>query len=157
MKRGVWSVLFVAAASVALGACDSGPSLTGGATVSVTLSEWQIVPDRKTAPTGMITVTAENKGADVHNLVLLETDLPADGLPVDAHGDVDLKASGVLVVSEIKDLAPGASGQLTIDDAGPGKYVFVCTVATSNGTSVGHPYAKGMFAAFSVVELPGQE
>jgi uncharacterized cupredoxin-like copper-binding protein len=157
MKREVWSVLFVAAASVALGACDSGIPLNGGATVNVTLSEWQIVTDRNTAPTGKIVVEASNKGADVHDLVLLETDLPPDGLPVTAKGDVDLAASGVLVVSEIKDLAPGASGELTIDEAGPGKYVFVSTVATSNGMIVGHPYAKGMFKAFTVAEVPGQE
>jgi microcompartment protein CcmK/EutM len=156
MKRGVWSVLF-AAASLGLAACSDGIPLTGGAAVHATLTEWQIVTDRDTAPTGKITVTADNKGADVHDLVLLQTDLPADGLPITAQGDVDLAASGLLVVSEIKDLAPGASGELTIDDAGPGKYVFVTTVATSNGMTVGHPYAKGMFKAFTVAEIPGQE
>jgi hypothetical protein len=157
MKREVWSVLGAAAASLLLVACDSGIPLTGGATVHATLTEWQIATDRDTAPTGKITVTAINKGADVHDLVLLETDLPPDGLPVTAQGDVDLTASGLLVVSEIKDIAPGASGELIIDEAGPGKYVFVCTVATSNGMSVGHPYAKGMFKALTVAEVPGQE
>ena len=157
MKRGVWSVLGAATASLVLAACDGGIPLNGGAAVNVTLSEWQIVTDRNTAPAGKIVVTANNKGADVHDLVLLETDLPADGLPVTAKGDVDVAASGVLVVSGIKDIAPGGSGELTIDEAGPGKYVFVCTVATSNGMTVGHPYAKGMFKAFTVAEVPGQE
>lgn len=158
MKREVWSVLGMAAAALVLGACDDPGIAVGEAIVHAELSEWKIVTDRDTVRAGnKITVLADNKGADVHNLVLLQTEIAAGDLPVDAGGDVLLTDSGVLEVSRIDDLAPGASGQFTLDEAVPGKYVFVCTVATSNGMSVGHPYAKGMFKAFAVAEAPGQE
>lgn len=160
MKREVWSVLGLAAASLVLGACaDDGTTggLVSGATVHVTLNEWTITPDRTTAPAGSMTVIADNKGADVHDLVLIETDIAPGSLPVTTAGDVDLKGAGVLVISTVADVAPGATGQFRLDDSTPGAYVFVSTVATSNGKTVGHPYAKGMFHAFTITEAPGQE
>jgi uncharacterized cupredoxin-like copper-binding protein len=158
MKREAWSVLGAVAASLVLSACDDPGIPIGVATVNVELSEWKIVTDRDTAPSGnKVMVVAENKGADAHNLVLLETELEPGALPVDDKGDVLLTGPDVVAVSQIDSLAPGASGQFTVDEPVPGKYVFVCTVATSNGMSVGHPYAKGMFKAFSVAEPPGQE
>jgi uncharacterized cupredoxin-like copper-binding protein len=158
MKRQAWSVLGVAAASLALVACeDASTNLVPGATVQVDLSEWKIATNRATAPAGHLVINVTNNGADVHNLVFLETDLAPDALPVTTAGDVDVAGPGVLSVAEVKDIAPGTSGSVTLGDAVPDKYVFVCTVATSNGMSVGHPYKLGMFQAFTLTEAPGQE
>lgn len=158
MKREIWSALGAAAAVILLGACSDGISgLPAGATVHVELSEWKIVPDRNTVNAGTITFIADNKGADTHELILLRTDRAADDLPLDAKGDVDPAGAGVQVISEVKSVAPGASGQFRLDDAVPGKYVFVCNLATSNGTAIAHPYAKGMRSSFTITEAPGQE
>jgi uncharacterized cupredoxin-like copper-binding protein len=158
MKRRALSVLVAAAASLALVACeDASTNLVPGATVQVDLSEWKIVADRATAPAGHLVINVANNGADVHNLIFLETDIAPEALPVTAAGDVDVTAKGVLNIAEVKDLAPGTSGSVTLGDAVPGKYVFVCTVATSNGMSVGHPYKLGMFQGFTLTEAPGQE
>lgn len=158
MKREAWSVLGAAAASFALVACDDGSTnLVPGATVQVDLSEWKIVTNRSTAPAGHLVINVANKGADVHNLIFLETGLAPGSLPVTAAGDVDVADPGVLVVAEVKDVAPGSTGQITLDDSVPDKYVFVTTVATSNGMSTGHPYKLGMFKGFTLTEVPGQE
>jgi hypothetical protein len=158
MKRKAWSVLAAAAASLALVACeDASTDLPPGATVQVDLSEWKIATDRATAPAGHLVINVANNGADVHNLIFLETDIAPEALPTTTAGDVDIAAAGVLVVAEVKDLAPGTTGSVTLGDAVPDKYVFVSTVATSNGMSAGHPYKLGMFQGFTLTEAPGQE
>ena len=158
MKHETWSLLGAAAAALALVACeDASTNLVPGATVQVDLSEWKIGTNRSTAPAVHLVINVANTGADVHNLIFLETDLAPDGLPTTAAGDVDLAGVGVLVVAEVKDVAPGSTGQATLGDAVPGKYVFVSTVATSSGMSAGHPYKRGMFQGFTLTEAPGQE
>lgn len=158
MKREAWSVLGAAAASLALVACeDATTNLVPGATVQVDLSEWKIVTSRAMAPAGRLVINVANRGADVHNLIFLETDRAPDSLPTTAAGDVDVTGPGVLVVAEVKDVAPGSTGQVTLEDTVPDKYVFVTTVATSNGMTTGHPYKLGMFKGFTLTEVPGQE
>ena len=158
MKREAWSAFAAAAAVLFLVACqDASTDLVPGATVQVHLSEWKIAADRATAPAGHLVINVANDGADVHNLIFLETDIAPEALPVTPTGDVDVAAKGLVNVAEVKDLAPGASGSVTLGDAVPGKYVFVCTVATSSGMSVGHPYKLGMFQGFTLTEAPGQE
>lgn len=72
-----------------------------------------------------------------HEFILLHTDLPADGLPLDEDGNVEL--SRVPVVIRTGQLLPGESQSLSLG-LEAGRYLIVCN-------QQGH-FAKGM-----VVEL----
>src|SRR5262245_24720423 len=149
MKRAASGRAFLVAPMTALalllGGC--GGSGEGQGTVKVVLKEWGITMDRASAPAGRVTFIADNPGEDVHELVLLDTDLAPDKLPLNADGDVDEAAMGVQVAGEVEDIAPGKSGELAVDLAA-GKYVLVCNISMPEGTTVEHHYALGMRAGF---------
>ena len=133
----------LALASVLLGGCG------GGTTVTVTMKEFSLVPDRTSAPAGTIHFVADNKGMDVHELVLLKTDLAHDMLPLDMAGDVDEMAAGITNVGEVENVAAGKTGEFSVD-AKPGKHVLICNLAMMEGGMVEHHYTLGMHAAFTV-------
>lgn len=69
-------------------AIPPGPVATAGATtVQVNLQEWAVVPAPTTAAAGEVTFQVTNTGPeDVHEFVVLKTDLDPGALPVDANG-----------------------------------------------------------------------
>ena len=124
----------------------------GGSTVNVSLTEFQIVPDVESAPAGSITFNADNIGGDVHELVIVSTDLAPDALPTGDDGSVDEAGEGIDVLFEIEEFDPGGSESLTVDlDAG--NYVLICNVVEEedDGTVEAH-YAEGMYVGFEVTE-----
>jgi len=88
--------VLAAGAVIALGmaACTSGASPSpadGGATttVAVKLQEWAVVPTPASAPAGGVTFSVTNDGPDdVHEFVVLKTDLDPGALPTDETGAV---------------------------------------------------------------------
>ncbi|MEO7329403.1 MAG: hypothetical protein ABI193_12540 [Minicystis sp.] len=147
---------------IALAACggESGTTSgttggTGGAggasgtTVGVALAEWSITLDKATAPAGKVSFSTENKGQDMHELVVLKTDLAEDKLPLNAEGDVDEEAMGVVSQGEIPDIQTGKSDVLTLDLA-KGKYALICNIAMPEGGMIEHHYALGMHTGFTV-------
>jgi hypothetical protein len=87
--------------------------------------------------------------ADVHEFMVVKTDLAPDALPTVADGSFDEAGSGVEVIDEVKDVAVGQSQDLTVSLVA-GAYVLLCNkVVTENGETESH-YAKGMHAAFTV-------
>jgi uncharacterized cupredoxin-like copper-binding protein len=118
----------------------------------VILSEWVLEPDPASVPAGKVTFTANNEGEDVHEFVILKTDLAPDALPTAADGSVDEEGAGVAaVVDEIEDIATGTSVDLVVDDLQAGKYVLICNLVEeeADGTTESH-YKEGMHAAFTV-------
>jgi uncharacterized cupredoxin-like copper-binding protein len=142
--------------SLGVSACSStgatpspaSPSAAAGTAVQVTLKEWAIAADVATAPAGAVTFTAKNEGPeDIHEFVVIKTDLSLVDLPTDATGAVDEAGGGMTVSGEIEDVAIGASGTLTLT-LEPGAYVLICNVY-SEEEKESH-YQKGMRASFTV-------
>ena len=151
IKDGEWTaVAFVALImlfAVVMVACGGDE---GG--VGITLQEFAVVPDASTAPAGEVTFTAENEGQEVHEFVVIKTDLGATDLPIDPEaGGVDEEGEGMEVVDELEELEPGSSTDLTVDlDAG--HYVLICNIVEEeDGETVSH-YENGMRTDFTVEE-----
>lgn len=120
----------------------------GGGTVKVTLQEWSVVPDKAEVTAGSVVFEVTNDGpADVHEFVVIKTDLAPGALPVDADGVVDEAGGGMTVIGEIEDVAVGGSGTVTLDLAA-GSYVLLCNI-WSEDEQEAH-YQEGMRIAFTV-------
>ena len=131
----------------------SSPSAAGPvrSTVNVTLQEFAVVPDVPSVPAGTVTFVVKNTGPDdVHELVVLKTDLAADALPADKDGKETEDVAGVTLIGEIEDVEVGASKQADLE-LNPGKYVLICNILQTepDGSLEAH-YKVGMRTAFEV-------
>ena len=157
--RAIAAVFVIAPAVVA---CSTGtgnpspaaasPSAAGGTgtTVAVTLQEWAVLPASDSVPAGTVTFQVTNTGPeDVHEFVVLKTDLDPGALPVDATGAVTEEGAGIEVVDEIEDVAVGATPELTATLV-PAKYVLLCNIYDE--TEKEAHYKMGMRTAFTVTE-----
>jgi uncharacterized cupredoxin-like copper-binding protein len=130
---GVALILFGSACAAATPTASDQP-------IAVTLNSFSLTPSATSAPAGSVTFNVTNAAAaDVHEFVIVQTDLAADQLPVAADNTVDEAA--VTVVDEIEDIAPSGTGTLTVDLAA-GHYVLICNVAAH--------YSQGMHSDFTV-------
>jgi uncharacterized cupredoxin-like copper-binding protein len=124
---------------------DGGDGGGGGTAVDVTLSEFVLEADPASVSAGEVTFTASNEGEEVHEFVVVKTDLAPDKLPTIDDGSVDEEGAGVEAVDEIEDLASGDSQDLTATlDAG--NYVLFCNLVEEGEVH----YKEGMHAAFTV-------
>jgi uncharacterized cupredoxin-like copper-binding protein len=131
------------------GGGSQAPSQGGTtSTVDVTLQEWAVVPTTATAAAGDVTFDVTNTGPeDVHEFVILQTDLAPDALPTDDTGAVSEEGEGIVVVDEIEDIAVGANQSLTAALAA-GKYVLICNIYSAEENEA--HYQMGMRTAFTV-------
>ncbi len=149
----VIGLIFIAGCSApgasAPGASAPGASAAADATVvEVTLQEFSVLLDKAEVPAGSVTFETTNVGPDdVHEFVVIKTDLAPGDLPVDATGTVDEAGGGMTVIGEIEDIAVGASMSVTLDLAA-GKYVLICNIYTE-AENEAH-YREGMRVAFTV-------
>jgi uncharacterized cupredoxin-like copper-binding protein len=126
-------------------ACGGGG---GGATVGVVLQEFSVLPAQTSAPAGSVTFEVENQGPDdVHEFVVVRTDLSADSLPTDDTGTVEEGAEGMEVVDEIEDIPVGDQPTLNVD-LEAGSYVLICNIY-DEADQEAH-YSLGMRTAFTV-------
>ena len=122
----------------------------GGSAINVTLQEWAVVPDAESAPAGDVTFTVTNDGPDdVHEFVVLATDLDPGALPTDEHGAVDEEGDGVEVIDEIEDIPVGETEELTVN-LDSGNYVLLCNVYDEDEDEA--HYQMGMRTAFEVTD-----
>jgi uncharacterized cupredoxin-like copper-binding protein len=147
----------VSALAVAVSACTTGqaspapasaaPSTAAGA-VQVTLQEWAVLPVPTSAAAGEVTFQVTNTGpADIHEFVIIKTDLDPASLPTDVTGKVSESGTGMTVVDEIEDIEVGQSQELKVTlDAG--KYVLLCNIYDE--TEKEAHYKMGMRIAFEV-------
>jgi uncharacterized cupredoxin-like copper-binding protein len=120
----------------------------GGGTVKVTLAEFSVTPDKTEIAAGSVTFEVTNNGPDdVHEVVVIQTDLAPGALPVDSTGTVDEAGGGMEVKGEIEDIAVGSSETLTLELAA-GSYVLICNIYTESEHEA--HYSEGMRAAFTV-------
>lgn len=130
-------------AGLALTACGNGE-----ATVDVTLQEFSIIPSQDSVSAGEVTFEVENTGPeDVHEFVVIKTDLAPDALPTDEDGVVDEEGGGMEVIDEIEDIPVGETQSLTVDlDAG--NYALICNIWDEDEQEA--HYQEGMLTAFTV-------
>jgi uncharacterized cupredoxin-like copper-binding protein len=144
----------------ALGACASsgGSSATaggndgdsGGGDVAVALQEWAVVPDAGSVSAGEVTFTVTNDGPeDIHEFVILSTDLDPADLPTDEHGAVDEEGEGIQVVDEIEDIPVGETEELNVT-LEAGNYVLLCNIYDEDEDEA--HYQMGMRTAFEVTD-----
>lgn len=132
-----------AVAAIAAGCSSGGPT-----TVKVTLQEWAVVPAANSAKAGAVTFEVTNNGPDdVHEFVVIKTDLDPGALPTDADGAVSEEGQGMTVVDEIEDVAIGSTQKLAVTLAA-GKYVLICNIY-DEANKEAH-YKLGMRTAFTV-------
>ena len=138
-----------AAGSPSPAAGSASPSAAGAAgTVQVTLQEWAVVPASTSVSAGDVTFQVTNTGpADIHEFVVLKTDLDAGALPTDATGKVTEGGSGMEVIDEIEDIAVGQSPELKVPLTA-GKYVLLCNIYDE--TEKEAHYKMGMRIPFEV-------
>jgi uncharacterized cupredoxin-like copper-binding protein len=125
------------------------PTPASGTAIEVTLQEWAVLPAQASAPAGDITFTVSNEGPDdVHEFVVMKTDLDPADLPTLEDGSVDEAGEGIEeVAGEIEDIAVGATMDLTVTlDAG--NYVLLCNIYTAEEDEA--HYKMGMRTAFTV-------
>ncbi|MCC7368510.1 MAG: hypothetical protein IT306_08810 [Chloroflexi bacterium] len=109
--------------------------------VTMTLNEWSIISDQPAVPAGDVTIDVSNIGEDVHEVIIIKSDLDITALPPSkVRGEVDEEAIGEYI-GGFEDVAPAASMSGTLSLA-PGRYILLCNLTNH--------YTKGMVATLTV-------
>ena len=154
MRRFVLVLVAVAVIPALAVACgDDDDDEDGGngeaTTVNVTLKEFEVIVDRRSAPAGDVRFVTTNDGPeDEHELVVVATALDPANLPLTDDGHVDEDA--VEVIGEIEEFAVDETEEATFElESGP--YVLLCAIVEEEdeGESENH-YVNGMRTAFTV-------
>ena len=147
-------VVVSSAALLLIGCTNEGASPSAadgtGTTVNVALQEWAVLPDPDSVAAGEVTFSITNDGpVDVHEFVVIATDLDAAELPTDETGAVTETGEGMEVVDEVEDIPVGETQELTVSlDAG--NYVLICNIYSEEEAEA--HYAMGMHVAFTVTD-----
>jgi hypothetical protein len=129
---------------------DDGDDGGGASTVSVRLREFEVVPDKDSAPAGSVTFRATNEGPDdPHEIVVMKTDLAPGALPTKEDGSVDEEGEGVELIGEIEEMAVNATEEITFT-LEEGKYVLLCNIVEEEDGEIESHYKNGMRSAFTV-------
>ncbi len=107
--------------------------------VTMTMTEYAFKLSATSAKSGNVTFRIVNSGAIVHEAVVIQTDLAADKLPMNADGDVDEEK--LTSMGEQGDIEAGKTVDLTLN-LNPGRYLIICNLA-------GH-FKNGMYTEFVV-------
>jgi uncharacterized cupredoxin-like copper-binding protein len=141
--RPAWLCLAAVGGLVLMPACGGG-----GETVDVTLQEFAVGVDPASVSAGEVTFSVTNDGPDdVHEFVVIQTDLGPTELPTDENGAVEETGEGMEVIDEIEDMEVGASEDLTVD-LEAGSYVLICNIWDEDEQE--SHYQEGMRVAFTV-------
>jgi uncharacterized cupredoxin-like copper-binding protein len=113
---------------------------TKGATGAIEQS-YEIALSTSAVPAGKATFDVTNVATVPHTFIVLQTDLPADQLPLTANNTADLESADIEVIQDVEGVQPCAPQEVNLT-LKPGSYVAICNLP-------GH-YASGMRAAFTV-------
>jgi len=143
--------IIICAAPLMVASCgddDDGNSTT--TTVDITLREFSVTPAQPSAPAGRVAFHVTNVGEDMHEFLVIKTDLAPDALPTEENGSYLEDGPGTELLDEIDLVNPGETKNLTLN-LKAGHYVLICNMVhmESNGDVEVH-YAMGMRTAFVV-------
>lgn len=119
--------------------------------IVVTLKDFQVHPSTTQANSGWLTFKAVNDGNNIHELVILQTDMNPAKLPRKEAKNLEGIATEYLVneedarikiIDEIKEFPSGTSQEKKIH-LKPGQYVLFCNIP-------GH-YDKGMYSSLLIL------
>jgi uncharacterized cupredoxin-like copper-binding protein len=154
--RGLAVIALLAAVALMAAACgddgnddgDGGGGGGGGSTVDVTLQEFAVSANPTSVDAGEVTFEITNDGPDdVHEFVVIRTDLGVTELPTDENGAVEEEGEGLEVVDEVEELPVGESESLSVDlDAG--NYVLICNIYDEEEQEA--HYQEGMRTSLTV-------
>lgn len=116
--------------------------------VNVLLKEWAVVASKAQVQAGKVYFLATNDGpSNVHELVIIKTDLPADQLLFE---EAKVPEDKVNMIGEIPPFLPmqSASGTFTLE---PGNYVLICNIRELEGFEYESHYREGMRTALKVI------
>ena len=157
--RTIAAVSIIALAMSACATSQASPSPTaapsptgaaGAGTIEITLQEWAVVPATTSVAAGDVTFQVTNAGpADVHEFVVVKTDLDPAALPTEATGKVTESGAGMEVIDEVEDIPVGQSQELKITLAA-GKYILLCNIYDE--TEKEAHYKMGMRTPFDVTD-----
>jgi uncharacterized cupredoxin-like copper-binding protein len=126
-------------------ACGGGEKTTN---VQVSLDEWSVMLDVEEVSDGRMRFEVSNEGSVPHEFVVVKSDLPPEGLPVQNGKVVEEQVN---IVDEIEPFAAGSTESITLD-LSPGKYLLICNIVEQvPGQPVTSHYQNGM-VAFLLVE-----
>lgn len=108
-------------------------------TVAVTLTDSAIILSQASAPAGPVTFVIKNAGYVTHELIVLQTSIPQDQLPLDPTNPKIVQTPGSIWSSG--NIAIGATVTQTLTLAA-GPYDLICNIANH--------YHDGMHAGFTV-------
>ena len=128
---------------------DDGGGGAARTTVNVTLDEFSVTPNQSSAPHGQVTFHVSNVGDDMHEFLVIRTDLAPDALPTEANGSYEENGAGTVLLDEIEDIDSGGSADLTLD-LDSGHYVLICNMVHQEGAVLEVHYALGMRTDFDV-------
>jgi uncharacterized cupredoxin-like copper-binding protein len=113
----------------------------GAATLAVALDDYRFWHDVTAVPAGEVTFDLKNVGDEVHELIVIKSDIDTAALPPSAiRGEVDEAVIGEYI-GGWEDVQPGAvtSGTLTLL---PGRYILLCNLTDH--------YTRGMVSTLQV-------
>jgi uncharacterized cupredoxin-like copper-binding protein len=125
-----------------------------GATASpvlVRLDEFKVTPSRVSVKAGSVRFMVLNQGTEMHEFVVVKTDLSADELPTNEDGSFDEEGEGVEVIDEIEDIEPHDLATLDVS-LEAGHYIILCNrVEVEEDGEVESHFAMGMHADLQVM------
>jgi hypothetical protein len=165
MKNRTLSVaaIGIVGAALVFAACDSSKngSSSSASENTFALSEFTVIPPTNTLHSGRVTITANNVGGEVHELVIVRA-ASAEALPTKSDSSVDEdKIAETDKVGEIENVAARSHKSKTFDLAA-GTYVAFCNIidnmtgssmmnGSGMGSGTGHVhFSEGMHVTFTV-------
>lgn len=150
--KNPWLVLVAVLGVAAL--LMAGCNREQASTVDISLSEWAVGAIPASVPAGNVTFQVSNEGTEIHEFVIIKTDLGLIDLPVGEDGAVTEEGEGIEVIDEIEDIAAGQSQTLQVELAA-GNYVLICNIVeeermAEGGMQHGAHYQMGMRTTFKV-------
>lgn len=123
----------------------SDPALT------VTLDEYDILPEEDELTRGPARFRAVNSGKKVHELYVVQA-RAIEGVPIHRNGSVDIEAleEDDRLLGELHGIQSGKSCDLELD-LEPGTYVMLCNIRERGNDGVVNHFLQGMRTRFKVV------
>jgi uncharacterized cupredoxin-like copper-binding protein len=111
--------------------------------VAFTMWEYGFELDHSGSEVGEVTFSIDNTAGDFsHEVVVYQTDLAGDDLPLDGKGNVDETSADLTVVDRLDRIEYQSAQSWTVE-LEPGDYVLVCNLPAH--------YRRGMSVEFDVV------